>query len=87
MEDFYAVAVDADCLIYNGAIDAPLESVADLLKKSPLFADFRAVKTGDVFTTDRSLYQATDALGDFIVDLNRMLRGETEAMRFLRKVE
>ncbi len=87
MEDFYAVAVDADCLIYNGSIDAPLESVTDLLKKSPLFADFRAVKSGDVFTTDRSLYQATDALGDFIVDLNRMLRGETEGMRFLKRVE
>ncbi len=86
MEDFYAVAVNADCLIYNGSIDAPLGSVADLLKKSPLFADFKAVKMGDVYTTDRSLYQATDALGDFIVDLNRMLRGEDEGMRFLRRV-
>lgn len=87
MEDFYAAAVDADFLIYNGSIDAPLETLDDLLQKSPLFADFRAVGEGNVFTTDRSLYQATDAMGDFIGDLNRMLVGETEGLRFLRKVE
>ena len=87
MEDFYAAAVDADFLIYNGAIDAPLGSVDDLLEKSPLFADFKAVGSGDVFTTDRALYQATDVVGELITDLNRMLRGETEGMRFLKRVE
>ena len=86
MEDFYAAAVDADFLIYNGSIDAPLDTLPDLLQKSPLFADFRAVREGHVFTTDRSLYQATDAMGDFIGDMNRMLVGETEGMRFLRRV-
>ena len=87
MEDFYAAAVNADFLIYNGSIDAPLGTLADLEQKSPLFSDFRAVREGNVFTTDRSLYQATDAMGDFIGDLNRMLLGETEGMRFLRRVE
>ena len=87
MEDFYAAAVDADFLIYNGAIDAPLESVGDLLGKSPLFADFRAVREGNVYTTDKSLYQATDVVGEFVLDLNRMLRGEDGDMRFLKKVE
>lgn len=86
MEDFYAAAVDADFLVYNGAIDEPLECVDDLLGKGAVFADFRAVKEGNVFTTDRSLYQATDAVGELIADLNRMLRGEAEGMRFLRKV-
>ena len=87
MEDFYAAAVDADCLIYNGSIDAPLGSVDDLLQKSPLFADFKAVRRGDVWTTDRSLYQASDAVGEFITDLNRILTGETGDTRFLRRVE
>ena len=87
MEDFYAAAVDADFLIYNGSIDAPLNALDDLLQKSPLFADFRAVREGRVFTTDRSLYQATDAMGDFIGDLHRMLLGEAEGLRFLRRVE
>ena len=87
MEDFYAAAVDADFLVYNGSIDAPLRRMEDLLGKSPLFADFRAVREGNVWTTDRSLYQAADATGELITDLNRMLRGETEGMRFLTRVE
>lgn len=86
MEDFYAAAVDADYLIYNGSIDAPLASMDDLLGKSPLFADFKALQNGNVFTTDRSLYQATDTVGDMIEDLHAMLTGETEGMRFLTQV-
>ena len=86
MEDFYAAAVDADYLIYNGSIDAPLNSVDDLLGKSGLFADFKAVRSGDVWSTDRYLYQATDIVGELIADINRMLLGETEGMRFLKRV-
>lgn len=86
MEDFYAAAVDADYLIYNGSIDAPLESLDDLLGKSPLLSDFKAVREGRVWTTDRYLYQATDIVGELITDLHRMLLGETEGMRFLRRV-
>ena len=42
-----------------------------LLKKQPLFADFRAVKEGNVWCASRSLYQATDRIGVFIDDLRR----------------
>ena len=87
MEDFYAAAVDADYLIYNASIDAPLDSVDELLGKSGLFADFRAVQAGNVWTTDRYLYQATDIVGQLITDLNRMLTGETEGMTFIRRLE
>lgn len=86
MEDFYAAAVDADYLIYNASIDAPLNSLDDLLDKSGLFADFKAVREGNVWSTDRYLYQATDIVGELIYDLNRMLTGQTEGMTFLRKV-
>ena len=86
MEDFYAAAVDADYLIYNASIDAPLNSVADLLGKSSLFADFKAVKEGNVWSTDKYLYQATDIVGELITDINRMLTGETEGMTFIRKL-
>ena len=87
MEDFYAAAVDADYLIYNASIDAPLYSVDDLLGKSALFADFRAVREGNVWSTDKYLYQATDIVGELITDINRMLTGETEGMTFMRKLE
>lgn len=86
MEDFYAAAVDADYLIYNASIDAPLDSVAALLDKSPLFADFKAVQSGDVWSTDKYLYQATDIVGELITDINRMLTGETEGMTFIHRL-
>ena len=86
MEQFYAAAVDADYLIYNGSIDDPLDSVDALLGKSPLFADFRAVREGNVWGTGKYLYQATDIVGSLITDLNRMLQGETDGMVFLYRL-
>lgn len=88
MEEFYAVAVNADYLIYNGTIDDPIESVDDLLAKNELFSDFKAVKEGNVFTTGKDLYQATDIVGEMIKDLNLMLTdGDEGKMTFLKKVE
>ena len=87
MEDFYAAAVDADYLIYNASIDAPLDSVDALLGKSALFADFKAVKEGNVWSTDKYLYQATDIVGELITDFNRMLTGETEGMTFIHRLD
>lgn len=88
MEEFYATAVDADYLIYNASIDAPLKSVDELLAKSSLFADFKAVKEGNVWTTGKSLYQATDTVGNLIKDLNLVLTdGEPSQMKFLEKID
>ena len=59
----------------------------ELLDKSPVFADFRAVKEGHVFTTDKYMYQATDIMGELIRDIHKMLTGEDDsAMLFLRQV-
>lgn len=88
MEEFYSKAVDADYLVYNASIDAALTSVNDLLAKSELFADFKAVKEGNVWTTGKSLYQATDIVGELITDLNLMLTGGNEEdMTFLTHIE
>ena len=45
MERFYTGARDADVLFYNSAIEGELETLADLLDKSSLLADFRRCKT------------------------------------------
>ena len=87
MEDFYAAAVDADYLIYNASIDAPLNSLDELLGKSALFADFRAVKEGNVWSTDKYLYQATDIVGELITDINRMLTGQGGDMTFIHRLD
>ena len=85
MEEFYAAAKDADYLIYNTNIDSSVGSLSDILAKNSLLGEFRAVKEGRVYLTDRYFYQATDILGEMIVDLHRMYGGEEE-MTFLRKL-
>jgi len=83
MEAFYREAANADYLIYNSAIDEPLETVAQLLDKSELLGDFKAVQEGNVWCTGKYLYQATDIVGNLITDLHKMLTGETDGMTFL----
>ena len=87
MEEFYNQAVDADYLIYNASIDSPITSIDDLLAKSDLFADFKAVKDGNVWCTGKQLYQATDIVGELIKDVHLMLTdGDEKDMIFLTKV-
>lgn len=88
MEQFYEKAVNADYLIYNAAIESPLRSIKDLEEKSSLFREFRAVKEGNVWTTDKYMYQASDLTGEMIRDIHTMLIGGSNGeMTFLTKVE
>lgn len=88
MEEFYADAIDADYLVYNSTIQAPIGSIDDLLAKSPLFGDFKAVKEGNVWCADKYLYQATDIVGQLIRDFNHMLTdGDATQMTFLKKID
>lgn len=76
MEAFYAAAKDADYIIYNSTIDGELSSVEQLLSKSSLLADFKAVKEGNVWCTGKNLFQETMGLGEMILDIHRMLTVE-----------
>lgn len=88
MESFYAAAMDADFLIYNSTIDLPLESLEQLMEKNPLFADFKAVKNGNVWCSGKSLYQRTDIVGQLISDIHNLLTEADESrMTFLTHVE
>lgn len=88
MEQFYDMAVEADYLIYNATIENPLRSIGELKGKSDLFDEFKAVKNGNVWTTDKYMYQATDITGELINDINIMLTdGDSDKMTFLMKVE
>ena len=57
MESFYAGARDADVLIYNSTIEGELETVEQLLEKSSLLADFKAVQEGNVWCIEKNFYQ------------------------------
>ena len=85
LEDFYSSCRDADYLIYSATLDRPLSSIQELLGKNALFADFKAVKEGHVYTTDKDFYQLSDRMADFAEDVRRMLQGQDD-MHFLKKV-
>jgi endonuclease/exonuclease/phosphatase (EEP) superfamily protein YafD len=88
MEEFYATAVDADYLIYNGTIDGQVNSISELEAKNELFSEFKAVKDGNVWYTGKNLYQATDTVGELIKDMHLMLTdGDESQMIFLEKME
>lgn len=90
MEEFYAKAKDADYLIYNSAIDGGINSVEELLGKSPLLKDFKAVKEGRVYCTARNIYQDSMKLGTVIKDIHTMLtaeEGQSEEFSYLFKLE
>ena len=88
MEEFYNAAVNADYLIYNASIDAPISTLDELYAKSELFADFKAVQEGNVWCTGKSMFQASDKIAEFIMDLNGVVAGADESeMTFFTKVQ
>ena len=87
LESFYAAAKDADIIIYNSTIAGELSSIDDLIKKSSVFADFKAVKEGNVWCTSSSTFQETTAICEMIVDFNKVISGSDENLKFLTKLE
>ena len=88
MEDFYAGARDADYIIYNSTIDGELKSLDELLKKSELLKDFKAVKEGNVWCLTKSMFQETTCLGDVIMDIHRMLtEDDPDGLTYLYRLE
>ena len=87
METFYTGAKDADVIIYNSTIDGELHTINELLTKSPLLADFKAVQTGDVWCTEQNLFQSTMGLGDMILDIHAILTEENpETLTYLHRL-
>lgn len=76
MEAFYEAARDADVLIYNSTIDGELRTLEELLGKSSLLADFRAVQEGNVWCTGKNLFQESLGLGSLIQDMSAIFRAE-----------
>ncbi len=88
MEEFYAAAKDADYLVYNSVVDGEIGSREELLRKSELFADFKAFSDGNVFCMAKNLYQESMSTGTFILDLHKMLTEDNnEPFEYLFKLE
>ena len=80
MEQFFASAKDADIIIYNSTIGGEIQSLEELLEKSPLLAQFRAVQTGNVWCTQKNMYQETTQLGQMIQSFRKIISGEAQDM-------
>ena len=85
METFLTGAGQADVLVYDATIN-PISSVSDLIGQNALFAQFKAVKEGQVYLTGTGMYQNSDKTGSLIRDFHAMLTGEG-GMEYVKKLE
>ena len=80
METFFAAARDADYIIYNSTIGGEIRTIEELLEKSDLFEEFKAVRNGNVWCTDQNMYQQTTQLGQMIQSFHRVFSGEADEL-------
>lgn len=76
MESFYEGARDADVLIYNSSIDGELQTIDQLLQKSGVLKNFKAVQEGNVWCTGQNMFQESLGLGDLITDIHTVLTAD-----------
>lgn len=89
MERFYATAKDADYIIYNSTIGGELDSLESFLAMNELFADFKAVQDGHVYSTSKNLFQETTELGLMIQEMHTIFSEDNPdltALRFLYRL-
>lgn len=86
MEDFYNAAQSADILIYNSAIEGEITSIDELLAKNSLFAQFDAVKKGNVYCTGKNFFQESTGMAEFVEDMHNVLGDADADLTYLKKV-
>ena len=73
-EDFYARCKDADYLFWI-VLSCPYGTLEELTESNELFAEFKAVQEGNVYTSRRGFAQGTAELADVILEMNHILNG------------
>ena len=89
MESFYEAARDADVLFYNSTVEGQIDTLDELLSKSELLRNFKAVQEGNVWCTEQNVFQESTGIGGMILDMNRILAGEadgSEELTYFHKV-
>ena len=89
MEAFYDKAKDADYIIYIWSLGGKPETLADFLAKSEVFADFKAVKEGNVWCTTPDYFQISNTLGSMIRDMHLMIDADkdTDSLTYLNRLK
>lgn len=87
-ESFYEKAWDADVLIYNSNIAGEVSTIGELKEKYPLLSDFTAVKNGEVWCTEKNMFQQTTGAADMISELHSIFTGDAKnQMNFMYRLE
>ena len=88
MESFYAQARDADVLIYNSTVAGDVTDMDSFLSQHPLLGDFKAVREGDVWCTEMSMFQRSSAAADMIKEIRAAVSGDAgEHLRYLHRIQ
>ena len=89
MEVFFEKAKDADILIYNSTVSGELQTLDELKSLSPVFADMKAVKSGNVWCTGKNMFQQTTCAAEMTRDMNLIITGkaDTQQPEFLHKLK
>ena len=88
METFYAQAKDADVLIYNATIDGGVNSIEQLVAKNSLLAEFSSVTNGNVWCTDKNMYQQMVETGVIVSNLHTIFTDENvDSLDFAYKLK
>ena len=80
MESFFEAAKDADIIIYNSTIGGEVKNLKELMAKSTLLKEFKAVQNGDVWCTDQNMYQETTRLGEMVQSFRKVFTGEADGL-------
>jgi len=75
-EEFYAACKDADYII-QVVMECPYTTIDEMIEYDNIFADFKAVKDGNVYTTIPGFSQSNAILADVVVELNQILNDPT----------
>lgn len=75
MEQFFALARDADVIIYSSSIDGSVHSIDDLVAKNSLLSQFKAVQNGNVWSTGTNIYQQMTSSAEVISELAQVIDG------------
>ena len=89
MEAFYDKAKDADYIIYVWNLGGKPETLADLLARSEVIAEMKAVKEGNVWCTTPDFFQIQDTIGSMINDIHLILEADAsaDALTYLRRLK
>lgn len=86
-EEFYATCRDAD-YIFQVVFECPYSTIEEMIAHDEIFADFKAVKEGKVYTTIPGFSQSSAILADVVVEINSVLNDPSiEATKNLLKIQ